>query len=100
MTVGSPSDRVNPSRPLPNRGTGSGQHEQASSSLSGTPSTLKSLWTPSMKTAPPSLKEADVLIGVMGMTGVGKTSFVKQITDLNMEIGHDLESCKFLRNSV
>lgn len=63
-------------------------------------STFKSLWTPSMEAPPPSLKEADILIGVMGMTGVGKTSFVKQITDLNMEIGHDLESCKFLRNSV
>ena len=30
------------------------------------------------------------------MTGVGKTSFIKQITELNMEVGHGLDSCKFL----
>ena len=51
-----------------------------------------------MEAPPPSLKETDILIGVMGMTGVGKTSFVKQITDLNMIIGHGLESCRFLRS--
>ena len=45
----------------------------------------------------PFLEKNDILIGVMGMTGVGKTSFIKQITDLNMEVGHGLDSCKFLR---
>ena len=47
-----------------------------------------------METAQPTLKEADILIGVMGMTSVGKTSFVKQITDLDMKVGHGLDSCE------
>ena len=50
-----------------------------------------------MKVAPPTLKENDILIGVMGMTGVGKTSFVKQMTGLDLTVGHGLDSCKVLR---
>ena len=49
-----------------------------------------------MEVPAPSLKNTDILIGVMGMTGVGKTSFVKQVTDLNMKIGHGLDSCESL----
>ncbi|MCJ1356515.1 MAG: hypothetical protein MMC33_006510 [Icmadophila ericetorum] len=29
----------------------------------------------------------------MGMTGAGKTSFIKEITGLDMEVGHTLEAC-------
>ncbi|KAH7122104.1 P-loop containing nucleoside triphosphate hydrolase protein [Dactylonectria estremocensis] len=29
----------------------------------------------------------------MGMTGAGKTTFISKITGLDMEIGHDLQSC-------
>lgn len=53
-----------------------------------------------MTAPPPLLQKTDILIGVMGMTGVGKTSFIKQITDLNMEIGHGLKSCEFLRSCI
>lgn len=60
----------------------------------------KSFWTPSMEVERPLLKETDILIGVMGMTGVGKTSFIKQATGLDMKIGHSLQSCKFLRNRL
>ena len=48
-----------------------------------------------MGAALPLLKKTDILIGVMGMTGVGKTTFIKQITDLDMKIGHGLQSCKY-----
>ena len=53
-----------------------------------------------MKVEPPKLKESDILIGVMGMTGVGKTSFVRQITGLDLTVGHGLDSCKLSRNNL
>ena len=54
------------------------------------------LWAPSMNSTAPDLGAKDILIGVMGMTGVGKTSFIKEITGLDLDIGHDLESCKLI----
>ncbi|KAL7270429.1 hypothetical protein RUND412_006868 [Rhizina undulata] len=38
-------------------------------------------------------KQKDVLIAVMGMTGVGKSSFISRITGQNVKIGHNLQSC-------
>ena len=29
------------------------------------------------------------------MTGVGKTSFIRELTELDMKVGHDLEPCKY-----
>lgn len=29
----------------------------------------------------------------MGMTGSGKTSFIKDLTGVDLEVGHDLQSC-------
>ena len=55
----------------------------------------KHLWAASMNSPPPALSNTDVLIGVMGMTGVGKTSFVRELTELDMKVGHDLDPCKF-----
>ncbi|KAL7270430.1 hypothetical protein RUND412_006869 [Rhizina undulata] len=35
----------------------------------------------------------DALIAVMGMTGVGKSSFISAVTNKNVKIGHSLQSC-------
>ena len=56
---------------------------------------VKNLWAASMNSLPPALSDTDVLIGVMGMTGVGKTSFIRELTELDMKVGHDLDPCKF-----
>jgi putative ribosome biogenesis GTPase RsgA len=37
---------------------------------------------------------SDVLIAVMGMTGVGKSTFINYFADQKAEIGDHLESCK------
>ena len=39
-------------------------------------------------------RDEDVIIAVMGLTGVGKSSFIKQLSDDQILIGHDLNSCK------
>ena len=36
-----------------------------------------------------------VFIAVMGVTGSGKSTFIKTASQLNVDIGHDLTSCKF-----
>lgn len=36
----------------------------------------------------------DKVIALMGMTGVGKSSFIQLFTDELVGIGDDLESCK------
>jgi ABC-type Mn2+/Zn2+ transport system ATPase subunit len=36
----------------------------------------------------------DVYIAVMGVTGAGKSTFIKECTGQEIEIGHTLESCK------
>ena len=94
MSQGNLNEKVSSSYCLTGAGAKSDQHQQASGSISHA---LKSLWKASTGEAPPLLEKHDILIGVMGMTGVGKTSFIKQITDLNMEVGHGLDSCMFLR---
>ncbi len=35
-----------------------------------------------------------IVIAVFGKTGAGKTSFIKSVTGMDLEVGHDLESCK------
>ncbi|KAH8807170.1 P-loop containing nucleoside triphosphate hydrolase protein [Xylogone sp. PMI_703] len=52
------------------------------------------LWTPDSKFPLLPFTSNDILIAVMGMTGAGKTSFIKDITGLDMEVGHSLQSCK------
>ena len=37
---------------------------------------------------------SDILIAVMGMTGVGKSTFVNYFADQKAEVGDDLESCE------
>jgi hypothetical protein len=36
-----------------------------------------------------------VFIAVMGVTGSGKSTFIKTASQMNVDIGHDLTSCKF-----
>lgn len=45
---------------------------------------------------PPPYQELDPYIAVLGETGVGKTTFISEVTGLDLDIGHDLDSCKFL----
>ena len=37
----------------------------------------------------------DVYLAVMGVTGAGKSSFIKLCTNKNVVIGHNLKSCLF-----
>ncbi|KAH7095980.1 P-loop containing nucleoside triphosphate hydrolase protein [Paraphoma chrysanthemicola] len=67
------------------------QHRQPSSSQHGH---FSSLWTKTMGIPFPAFGQKSILVAVMGMTGAGKTYFIKQITGLDeMEVGHGLESC-------
>jgi ABC-type molybdate transport system ATPase subunit len=34
------------------------------------------------------------VIAVFGQTGTGKTSFIKAVTGMDLEVGHNLASCK------
>lgn len=40
------------------------------------------------------IRPSDVIIAVMGVTGVGKTSFISLFTDDDLVIGHSLEACE------
>ena len=37
-----------------------------------------------------------IVIAVFGETGTGKTSFIHSVTDVELEVGHDLASCKII----
>jgi hypothetical protein len=40
---------------------------------------------------------SDIIIGVIGMTGAGKTTFISKASGRNdLEIGHSLDSCMLL----
>ena len=42
------------------------------------------------------MKRNKVFIGVMGVTGAGKSTFIKAATGIEeIEIGHELTSCTF-----
>ena len=41
----------------------------------------------------PTLRPDDIVIGVMGVTGVGKSTFINYFAHDDVEIGNDLESC-------
>lgn len=40
----------------------------------------------------------NVYIAVMGLTGVGKSTFISQLVGSNVAIGHNLESCMCVRS--
>lgn len=40
------------------------------------------------------IRPSDVIIAVMGVTGVGKTSFISLFTQEDLLIGHSLEACE------
>lgn len=67
------------------------QHSQPSFSECGH---FGNLWTKKLGIQFPEFSNRSILVAVMGMTGAGKTSFIKEVTGLDeMEIGHGLESC-------
>jgi ABC-type transport system involved in cytochrome bd biosynthesis fused ATPase/permease subunit len=35
-------------------------------------------------------------VAVMGVTGAGKSTFISLLSDQDVNIGHDLESCQLL----
>jgi putative ribosome biogenesis GTPase RsgA len=39
-------------------------------------------------------RSSDTVIAVMGMTGVGKSTFINYFADKPVPIGHTLEACK------
>ena len=107
----SASRRTPPATPAPNR-----THGQLNAA---TPETRKSqlrhllgiaslvcIWVAWLAIGPSSPGHSDVVISapkiekplviaVMGMTGVGKSTFIKELTkDANISIGHTLESCR------
>jgi GTPase SAR1 family protein len=62
-----------------------------------TPSnSLPALWKAGSGTPPPTITPNDAVIAVIGMTGVGKTSFIRSLVGVDMQIGHDLEPCECL----
>jgi ABC-type proline/glycine betaine transport system ATPase subunit len=36
----------------------------------------------------------DEIIAVMGITGVGKSTFIEHLTKVGLKIGHSLQSCE------
>ena len=38
------------------------------------------------------------VIVVMGVTGVGKSTFIQYVTGRTVEVGHNQEACKYLSN--
>ena len=70
------------------------QHGQPPSSQHGR---FSWLWTSKLGIPFPSFTKRSIFIAVMGMTGAGKTYFIKHVTGLDeMEIGHGLKSCKYI----
>lgn len=68
--------------------------QQGQTSSSSQHGRFSQLWTPTLKIPFPTFTIKSIVIAVMGMTGAGKTSFIKHITELDeMEIGHGLKSC-------
>ena len=57
---------------------------------------VSSLWTSRSKSQPPTFTDKSILIAVMGMTGVGKTTLISKLTGLDMEVGHNLKACKYV----
>jgi hypothetical protein len=43
---------------------------------------------------PPPYRPRDTYIAIIGETGVGKTTFIKDVTGLDLVVGDDLESCE------
>ena len=37
--------------------------------------------------------EKEIVLAVMGVTGAGKSYFIKQLTGQDVELGHGLEAC-------
>lgn len=73
------------------------QHDEPSSSQQGR---FSHLWTPKLNIPFPRFTKKSIIIAVMGMTGAGKTSFIKYVTELDeMEVGHSLKSCKYILRS-
>ena len=44
---------------------------------------------------PPPYRPRDTYIAIIGETGVGKTTFIKDVTGLDLEVGDDLDSCEY-----
>ncbi len=42
----------------------------------------------------------DVYIGVMGVTGAGKSTFIATCTDKFVQVGHKLESCEYVSSML
>jgi predicted GTPase len=42
---------------------------------------------------PTSIRNKNVVIAIMGVTGAGKSTFISQLTNEEVEVGHHLESC-------
>lgn len=40
------------------------------------------------------IRDKDIVIAVMGVTGAGKSTFVSNLTDETVTVGHDLEACE------
>jgi len=58
---------------------------------------LSRLWNWKLKSSIPSFTKKSILIAVMGMTGAGKTYFIKNVTGLDeMKIGEGFKACKYI----
>lgn len=45
-------------------------------------------------------QNADIVIAVMGVTGAGKSTFIRTVTGQNVKVSHNLESGKVVYESM
>ena len=63
--------------------------------LSPPPYTVQDkIWDAAKQTLPATLPESPTVIAVMGPTGTGKSTFISKLAGREINIGHDLSSCK------
>ena len=58
--------------------------------------TQDKIWDAAEESLPSTLPEGPELIAVMGPTGTGKSTFISKLAGREMNIGHDLSSCKLI----
>ena len=54
------------------------------------------IWDAAEESLPSTLPERPTVIAVMGPTGTGKSTFISKLAGREMNIGHNLSSCKLV----
>ncbi len=62
--------------------------------------TQDKIWDAAEESLPSALPQPPTVIAVMGPTGVGKSTFISKLAGREMNIGHNLSSCKLVSVSL